>query len=106
MRTKFIVLSIIADLADAMLSGSVFLDDGATRIEATFAVPPVNKPQDFEDARWLLEDFPRLHSAAAEPLARRIGNRLTAIGTALGDAILGTSAEGRRIADILARSPE
>jgi hypothetical protein len=105
MPATSIVLSVVTDPADATLAGRAVLDDGATRIEATFTVPPATKPQDFEDARWLLEDFGRLRSAAAEPLALRISDRLLAIGTDLGASILGASAEGRRIADILARSP-
>ncbi len=106
MATEPHVLSICPATAQQVSGGEIVLVSGSTRLAAAYIALPVVDPQDFENARWLLEDLPRLHTSAASPVADRIEGRLSQYGRDLGEMLFGGSDSSSRIAAVLAETQE
>jgi hypothetical protein len=98
------VLSICHSTGQQSSGGEIILESGSTRLVAAYIALPVADAQDFEDARWLLEDLPRLHTSAANPVAERIEGRLAQYGRDLGKVLFAGSDSSLRIAAALAET--
>lgn len=74
----------------------------AGEYEAAFPYhSPINN-EDAADARWLLEDHPRLRGRSSDPIASRIEDRLYTLAADLRDAVFESSEEARPISEALA----
>ena len=71
------------------------------------ATVPFNSPlndEDAADARWLLEEYPRLRGRSSDPIASRIEDRLHTLAADLRQAVFESSEEARPISEALTDS--
>jgi hypothetical protein len=71
------------------------------------ATVPFNSPlndEDAADARWLLEEYPRLRGRSSDPIAARIEDRLHTLAADLRQAVFESSEESRSITEALTDS--
>ena len=75
--------------------------DETGKYEAAFTYSSPLTDKDAPDARWLLEDYPRLRGRSSDPIAARIEKRLHELAADLRQAVFESAEEARPIRDAL-----